>query len=109
MRFEYFLVLLQNTDFVIGNSSTGLREAPYYNIPTINIGSRQNNRAISEQIINCTCLKNEILKAINIADSTYLISKDVDFGNGNSDKLFLELLEQNTIWNIPHQKQFQDI
>ncbi len=109
LRFEYFLILLKNTQFVIGNSSTGLREAPYYNIPTINIGSRQHNRAISRNIINCECVQDEILKAINKASNLNLSSKDINFGDGKSDKLFLKLLKTTDIWNTPQQKQFQDI
>ena len=44
MRFEYYLTLLENADFIIGNSSSGIMEAPYFKIPAINIGDRQNNR-----------------------------------------------------------------
>ncbi len=43
LRFEYFLTFLYHSKFMIGNSSAGIREAPYYNIPTIDIGSRQKN------------------------------------------------------------------
>ncbi|MFZ0597346.1 MAG: UDP-N-acetylglucosamine 2-epimerase, partial [Flavobacterium sp.] len=43
LRFEYFLMLLKNSQFIIGNSSAGIREAPYYGIPIINIGTRQQN------------------------------------------------------------------
>jgi len=43
LRFEYFLVMLKYCQFIIGNSSAGIREAPYYGVPSINIGSRQNN------------------------------------------------------------------
>ena len=52
IRFEYFLTLLKHSEFIIGNSSAGVREAPYYGIPAINIGTRQNNRAFSKAIIN---------------------------------------------------------
>lgn len=53
MRFEYFLSLLKEADFIIGNSSAGIREAPAYQIPCINLGSRQKNRASSPFIHNC--------------------------------------------------------
>ena len=45
MRFEHYLSLLKNSQLIIGNSSSGIIEAPYFGVPTINIGSRQNNRA----------------------------------------------------------------
>ena len=52
MRFEYFLTLLKNSSFILGNSSSGVREAPYYGVPTINIGTRQINRANTKSILN---------------------------------------------------------
>ena len=39
LRFEYILVLLQYADFVLGNSSMGIRECSLYGIPTINVGT----------------------------------------------------------------------
>ncbi len=52
LRFEYFLTLLKKAQFIIGNSSAGVREAPYYGLPIINIGTRQQNRALNADIIN---------------------------------------------------------
>ena len=60
LRFEYFLVLLKNSQFIIGNSSAGIREAPYYGLPTVNIGTRQQNRSLNNNIINKYNGKNEI-------------------------------------------------
>lgn len=109
LRFEYFLVLLKNAKFMIGNSSAGIREAPYYQVPTINIGNRQNNRVNSKSIININFDKKQILKAINQALVQEKHILDVDFGNGNSDKMFFELLSDDTFWSISHQKVFKDI
>jgi len=109
LRFEYFLVLLKNAKFMIGNSSAGIREAPYYNIPTINIGSRQNNRAKSNTIRTIEFIEKDINLAITDAFQVGKVEKDVDFGNGGSDKKFFKLLEDNEIWNISNQKQFKDL
>ena len=57
LRFEYFLRLLKESQFIIGNSSAGIREAPYYDVPTVNIGTRQNNRAQLDTIYNCSYKK----------------------------------------------------
>lgn len=107
IRFEYFLILLKYSEFIIGNSSAGVREAPYYGVPTINIGNRQLNRASSSKIINVPCEKALILKAFdnlcNIAEES-----TEKFGKGNSAKLFLDSLEASNIWSIDHQKQFKD-
>lgn len=109
LRFEYFLVLLKNTQFIIGNSSAGIREAPYYNIPTINIGNRQNNRVKSNTIISIDFIKEDISISIQEALKIEKIEKDVDFGDGNSDKKFYELLQSESFWNISNQKQFKDL
>ena len=45
IRFEYYLTLLKNALSIIGNSSSGVREAPVYQIKTINIGYRQSRRS----------------------------------------------------------------
>ncbi len=109
LRFEYFLTLLKNSQFIIGNSSAGIREAPYYGIPIINIGTRQQNRAIHADIINVTYSEKDILEALSKIDSHKVQVSDNDFGEGNSNELFLQSLKKNDIWQLNHQKQFRDI
>lgn len=53
MRFQYFSELLKNSAIIVGNSSVGVREAPFIGISSLNIGSRQQNRAVNESIVNC--------------------------------------------------------
>jgi UDP-N-acetylglucosamine 2-epimerase (hydrolysing) len=112
LRFEYFLTLLSHADFMIGNSSAGVREAPYYNVPAVDIGSRQNNRVVSPLIINAKYDSLSILRAITKIESQ-TISHDVHekhcFGDGNSDKLFKQILDSDVMWEIDCQKQFQEI
>ena len=109
IRFEYFLTLLKNSQFIIGNSSAGIREAPYYGIPIINIGTRQQNRAVHADIINTDYSETGINKALSIIDSYEIQKSDDDFGEGNSAELFLKSLMKNDIWQLNHQKQFRDI
>jgi UDP-N-acetylglucosamine 2-epimerase (hydrolysing) len=107
IRFEYFLTLLKNANFIIGNSSAGIREAPYYGIPTINIGSRQQNRSLHPHILNTSYEVDSILAAIKTSESLEISVKNA-FGAGNSGKLFLDCLEKEAIWTISHQKLFKD-
>ncbi len=110
LRFEYFLKLLKNAKFIIGNSSAGIREAPYYSVPTIDIGTRQNNRAKIDSIVHCDYKKESILEAIKKISSFNRLKKYKNsFGDGNSDKKFFEILQTEKFWNINHQKQFQDL
>lgn len=109
LRFEYFLVLLKNAEFIIGNSSAGVREAPYYSVPTINVGTRQNNRVSHESIINTDYTKADILNAIKHISDQETNKKTIDFGNGKSNELFLEILNNPEIWTFSTQKQFLDL
>ncbi|MCL6415597.1 UDP-N-acetylglucosamine 2-epimerase [Aestuariirhabdus sp. Z084] len=111
LRFEYFLTLLKGADFIIGNSSAGVREAPYYDVPTIDVGSRQNNRVSLDSIIHCNYDVDEILNSIQEA-SVLDVKEDAGqhcFGQGKSDVLFMGLLCSDELWSISHQKQFQEI
>lgn len=108
LRFEYFLSLLKKSQFIIGNSSAGIREAPYYGIPIINIGTRQQNRAVHADIINIDYTEESIVAALNSIDSYEVRDVQADFGEGNSTQLFLESIKNKDIWSINHQKQFRD-
>lgn len=109
LRFEYFLTLLKNSQFIIGNSSAGIREAPYYGIPIINIGTRQQNRAVVSHIINADYEEKSIREALKSIDLQEVLPTNSDFGVGNSAKLFLETLQNEDLWKLNHQKQFRDI
>ncbi len=113
LRFEYFLRFLKESKFIIGNSSAGIREAPYYNIPTVDIGTRQKNRSSLKSIIRSDYTKKNIIRAISKVNKTSSskINDNIEsyfFGKGESDKKFLKLLESNSFWSIKLQKQFQD-
>lgn len=64
-----YLSALKFVDLVIGNSSSGLIEAPSFKVPTINIGDRQRGRIKADSVIDCEPNKNEIISAINAAIS----------------------------------------
>jgi len=100
-----FLTLLRNANFIIGNSSCGIIEAPCYGTPTINIGSRQNNRTVNNKIINSRCDKECIIKSINKIKN-YNIEKDMFFGDGSSSDNFLRIIKKESFWEIKKQKEF---
>ena len=107
MRFEYFLTLLKNTEYIIGNSSAGIREAPHYGVKSIDIGTRQKNRSKASTIISCGDSRNDISQAmlsINQIESAVTS----EFGDGNSASLFCDIVNQNEIWSIDIQKYFVD-
>jgi UDP-N-acetylglucosamine 2-epimerase (hydrolysing) len=109
LRFEYFLKLLKHSKFIIGNSSAGIREAPYYGIPIINIGTRQQNRALHADIINVDYDRESITNALKGIDKHQIAQVASGFGDGNSADLFLKCLMDDAIWSINHQKQFSNL
>lgn len=110
IRFEKFLVLLKNAQYILGNSSAGIREAPYYGLPAVNIGSRQNNRAVNKNVvINSDHSKASIIEAIENARKKRIHPSLSEFGSGNSDKLFYRTIMDEKFWGISQQKQFIDM
>lgn len=108
LRFEYFLVLLQNASFIIGNSSAGIHEAPVYGVPTVNIGNRQSKRLLSESIFNVKFDVNDILTTLVTASNSGPFPPLWHYGEGKSAERFIEALA-GRIWDVPNQKQFQDL
>jgi UDP-N-acetylglucosamine 2-epimerase (hydrolysing) len=109
LRFEYFLTLLKHAQFILGNSSAGIREAPVYAIPTVNVGSRQKNRYRAQSIINVTADRLEILSAMREATAMVRPPASLHFGTGDSAKRFLTTLRGDRLWAVSHQKQFNII
>jgi len=108
IRFKAFLVLLKNCEFIIGNSSAGVREAPFYAVPTINIGNRQSGRFLHKTIIDVPESKKKIISAIEKVK--YLKTESSKhFGDGKSTKRFLKVLKSNRIWAENIQKKFMDL
>lgn len=61
---KLYFSTLKYTDVVIGNSSSGIIEVPSFNIPTINLGSRQSGRLKPKSIINCKFNSKKFEKAL---------------------------------------------
>jgi UDP-N-acetylglucosamine 2-epimerase (hydrolysing) len=108
MRFEYFLSLLKNCDLIIGNSSAGIREAPFYGIPTINLGTRQLNRVKKvKSIHNIDFNVKKISSKIKLLCGLRY-SKNYIFGKGDSSKKILKIIKSNKLWKTSIQKKFND-
>jgi GDP/UDP-N,N'-diacetylbacillosamine 2-epimerase (hydrolysing) len=99
-RLDY-LALLANCEFIIGNSSSGILEAPTFGKPAINLGPRQSDRFRGVNVIDCDYDEIMILEAINKALSTEFkvkcIKSDNPYGKGDSSSKILKILETTTI------------
>lgn len=110
MRVEYFLVMLRNARYLIGNSSAGIRECPVYGVPAINISTRQDGRADSPCIVNVAGEKEPIRTAIeNCWANPIRHEPDLKFGAGNSAELFFNAVSRNQFWEVSTQKRFNDL
>lgn len=63
-----YLSALKYCEMVIGNSSSGLLEAPSFHIPTVNIGNRQKGRVRAESVIDCGYSKDNIIEVLQKAE-----------------------------------------
>jgi UDP-N-acetylglucosamine 2-epimerase (hydrolysing) len=107
LRFEYFLTFLRNSEYIIGNSSAGIHEAPIYAVPTINIGTRQENRFSHETIFDTPFHKHKILETISVLKQKPKFEPARAYGNGKSAESFRDALPK--IWSLSNQKQFKDL
>lgn len=108
MRFDYFSALMSNSKIFVGNSSAGIREAPFLGIKSINMGTRQLNRSSNGEIINCSPLDYEcIVKNINDYWGVK-VKQDTTFGDGSAQMRFENLLRSAAFENVNFQKNFID-
>lgn len=110
MRVEYFLVMLRNARYLLGNSSAGIRECPVFGVPAINVSTRQNGRANSPCIVNVEGKCGQLLAAMDDNwNNLTLHAPDLAFGAGNSAELFLKAMDKESFWQVSTQKLFNDI
>ena len=107
--FEDFIVFMKNADFIIGNSSAGVREACVYGVPAIDIGKRQNGRYNLKimrniQYANESCA--EIIRCIGRVDNYRFTS--YYYGNGHSAEVFLRTIKSKDFSKSDIQKTFID-
>lgn len=100
-----FMGLLAGACAVVGNSSCGIKEAPYLGVPTINIGNRQEGRPKDKTIIDVQEAKSEkILNAIELA----LKDKEFRKNLGQCQKLYGEGRTAETILKTIKEIKFDD-
>lgn len=108
-----YMSALKYAACVMGNSSSGLIEAPSFGIPTINIGNRQRGRIQSESVINCKPKEKEILHAIETALSANFRMKAAitvnPYGDGKTSKRIIKTIKEYlNSGKIDLRKQFVD-
>jgi GDP/UDP-N,N'-diacetylbacillosamine 2-epimerase (hydrolysing) len=93
-----YVSLLRIATLMIGNSSSGLVEAPAFNLPVVNIGTRQEGRMRSNNVIDVDCIRSEIIRGLEWAqgyDRTGYCPNP--YGDGNSSGRIIEFILYNFI------------
>lgn len=88
-----YLSVLAQVDAVVGNSSSGLYEAPSFKKPTVNIGDRQKGRLQAASVVNCGPKSSEITQAIASALALDCSAVVNPYGDGNSSSRILAALK----------------
>lgn len=108
MRFNYFSELMKNAAVMVGNSSAGVREAPFLGLPSLDVGTRQNNRAQADSVIVCSAFDTVTIAAFLRSHWAARASTDQAYGQGLASAQFVSVLEQAVYWSQPQQKAFSE-
>ena len=108
-----YLSALKHCKVVVGNSSSGLIEAPSFGIPTVNIGDRQKGRLQASSIINCEPTLASIRQALDLALNEEFLQKAKrtvnQYGNGDTSNKVVEVIKEYVIKSkIDLKKKFYD-
>lgn len=109
MRFGRFSELLRNAACILGNSSSGVREAPFLGIPSLDVGSRQTDRAFSASIAKLAAEDTQGILDFIATNWQKRHERQAEFGDGNATQRFVDLLKTEAFWQRSMQKQFHDI
>lgn len=108
-----YLSLMKNCEMVIGNSSSGIVEAPCFGIPTVNIGDRQKGRLRAESIIDCRPVCEEIIQAMETAMTEDFKEKAKNaknpYGLGNTSEGIIKEIKAYLSEPRNAEKKFYDI
>ncbi|MFT9495203.1 UDP-N-acetylglucosamine 2-epimerase [Anaerosolibacter sp.] len=108
-----YLSAMKHVDAVVGNSSSGIIEAPTFKIPTVNIGDRQKGRIQAETVINCKPQKNEIMESLKMVFSEKFKEKIRDvrnpYGTGKTSCEIIRRVKAVLSEEINLKKEFYNI
>ena len=104
-QLKYFSALSQ-VDLMVGNSSSGIYEMPFFKKPTINIGDRQKGRLQTASVINCEPKQSAIFEAIQRGLKLDLKQIVNPYGGGNTSELILKALKKMPDFRSLLQKHF---
>lgn len=108
MRFNYFSELMKHAAVLVGNSSAGVREAPFLGLPSLDVGTRQNRRANAPSIAACSAFDTAAIDTFLRQQWGSRHPSDGSFGAGDAAARFVSTLTMAAYWSRPVQKQFSE-
>ncbi len=109
MRFNHFSELMKNAACMIGNSSAGVREAPFFGLPSLDIGTRQTNRAQSASVFSCAATDHVAIQKFLKTQWGQRHTPHTGFGEGRAADRFVATLNDDAFWSQGLQKAFHDL
>lgn len=103
-----YLSAIKYAAFVMGNSSSGIIDAPVIGTPTINIGDRQKGRIRGDSIIDCNPKRGDILSAMNKSIDIDVSNPPDVYGKGDTSARIAEILKDTLTKGIDMKKTFYD-
>jgi UDP-N-acetylglucosamine 2-epimerase (hydrolysing) len=99
MRFNYFSELMKHASVMVGNSSAGVREAPFLGLQSLDVGTRQRSRSDSPSIQVCSAFEVHVIENFLTSAWGQRLQSDVSFGWGGAAIRFVEIIRQESYWN----------
>ena len=109
MRFAHFSELMKNASAIIGNSSAGVREAPFLGIPSLDVGTRQARRSDAPSVTSVQAGDRAAILAFLADQWGQRHEAHTGFGAGDTAGRFAELLNDPAFWARSFQKEFRDV
>lgn len=109
MRFAHFSELMKHASAMVGNSSAGVREAPFLGIPSLDVGTRQTNRADAPSLVFAAADDADTIAGFLRDNWGVSHTRHTAFGTGNAAERFVEVLKEDGFWTASMQKRFRDI
>jgi UDP-N-acetylglucosamine 2-epimerase (hydrolysing) len=108
MRFAAYLTLMRHADVVVGNSSSGVREAPVLGTRSVDVGSRQSNRTSAASVTGVPPEAGAVAAAIAASRRAGRAEPERLFGHAGAAERIAAALVSPQVWALPLQKRFVD-
>lgn len=108
MRFAHFSELMKNAACMIGNSSAGVREAPFLGTPSLDVGTRQTNRAAARSLCAVAASDRAGIEGFLAREWGKRYARHDAFGTGNAAARFAQIVSEDGFWQGDLQKRFHD-